>query len=262
MKKLTFLILVAGGLISLWGCGGPKMHLVDDPRLLFDQGMNDFQNKKYLSAIEKFQQLVYNFPGAVFVDSAQFFLAQSYFGNDEYELAAVEYNRLVSNYPQSELYDDAQYMTGLCYFKNTPQNYGLDQEDLKLAIAALNNFMLDNPESDLVPDAKDIILKARTRLAHKDYASGVMYTKMYDLKAARIYFQQVIDEYTDTEYAGMALFQLAEIDYKEKDYQSASDRLNHFLNIYENSELAARARDLLEEITLKTAKAQASDDEP
>lgn len=260
MKKIILILAAAVGLLS--GCGGPKTHLIDDPRVLFDQGMADFQIGKYSSAVEKFQRLVYNFPGAIFVDSAQFFLAQSYYGNEEYILASVEYNRLVSNYPQSELYDDAQYMTGLCYFKGTPKHYGLDQEDLKLAVAAMNNFILDNPDSDLIPDAQKIILEARTKLARKDYESGVLYIKMYDLNAARIYFQLVIDEYTDTPYAGMALYRLAEIDYKEKDYQMASDRLNQFLNIYENSELAGKARKLLEEITLKTLKAQASDDEP
>jgi outer membrane protein assembly factor BamD len=250
------------GLMGIWGCGGPKTHLIDDPRVLFDQGMDDFQKEKYPSAVEKFQRLVYNFPGAIFIDSAQFFLAQSYFGNEEYELAAVEYNRLVSNYPQSQLYDDAQYMTGLCYFKGTPKHFGLDQEDLKLAVVAMENFILDNPDSELVPDARQVILEARTKLARKDYESGILYTKMYDLRAARIYFQLVIDEYTDTQYGGMALYRLAEIDYKEKDYQTASDRLNQFLNIYENSELAEKARGLLEEISLKTIKAQASDDEP
>ncbi len=260
MNKLIFLLATAALVLS--GCGGPRTHLIDDPRLLFDQGMSDFQNAKYPSAVEKFQRLVYNYPGAVFVDSAQFFLGQSYYGNKEYALASVEFNRLVSNYPLSPLNDDAQYMTGLCYFKGTPGHYGLDQEDLKLAVAAMNNFVLDNPDSDLIPDAQKIILDARTKLARKDYESGVLYIKMYDLRAARIYFQLVIDEYTDTPYAGMALYQLAEIDYKEKDYQAASDRLNHFLNIYENSELAGKAKKLLEEITLRNLKAQASDDEP
>lgn len=260
MKNPIFLLVAA--VIGLSCCGGPKTHLIDDPRILFDQGMVDYQNEKYLSAIEKFQRLIYNYPGAIFVDSAQFFLAHSYYGNEEYILASVEYNRLVSNYPQSELHDDAQYMTGLCYFKGTPGHYGLDQEDLKLAVAAMNNFILDNPDSDLVPEAQKVVLEARTKLARKDYESGVLYVKMYDLKAARIYFQLVIDEYTDTPYAGMSLYRLAEIDYKEKDYQTASDRLNQFLNIYENSEFSGKAKKLLEEITLKTLKAQASDDEP
>lgn len=258
MKTIISIILT--GMILMVGCGGPKTSLTDNPRLLYDKAISAMERGKYFEAVEKFQILVYNFPGATFIDTAQYYLGQSYFLNKEHELAAVEFERLVSNYPQSHYYDDAQYMTGICFFENTPGHFGLDQEDLKLAIASMNNFILDNPESDLIPQAEQVVLDARTKLARKDYESGVLYTRIYDLRAARIYFQLVIDEYTDTPYAGKALFRLAEIDYKEKEYQVASDRLNHFLNIYGDSELAAKAREYLEEISQKTIKAEAPDE--
>ena len=64
------------------------------------------------------------------VDSAQYFLAMSYYNQDDFFLAGAEFQRLVNSYPGSPFVDDGQYMMGLCYFKAAPKNYGLDQDEL------------------------------------------------------------------------------------------------------------------------------------
>jgi outer membrane assembly lipoprotein YfiO len=173
----------------------------------------------------------------------------SYYGDKDYELAAVEFSRLKNSYPQSGYADNAQFMAGVCYFENSPKNPGLDQEDLKRAIVALGDFILDNPDSPLVEDAEMVVDKARTKLAKKEYNNGMVYMKVYDYRAAGVYFQYVIDEFIDTEFAPLALFKLAEIDYKKKDFKSASERFNQFMNIYAEHELMGDARDYLDKIS-------------
>jgi len=217
--------------------------------VLFDSAKKDYDKGKYLNAIEKFQLLVYNFPGATLVDTAQYYLAMSYYGDKDYELAAVEYSRLKNSYPQSDYADNAQFMAGVCYFENSPKQSGLDQEDIKRSIVALGDFILDNPDSPLVSDAEMVITKARTKLARKEYDNGLVYMKIYDYRAAKIYLQYVIDDFTDTEYAPLALFKLAEIDYKMNDYKSASERFNQFMNVYAKHELIGDARNYLEKIS-------------
>lgn len=243
------------------GCGGNRTKASENARVQFERAMKQYEKGKFLNAIEDFQVLVYNFPGADFIDSAQYFLAHSYYGNKDHEIAAVEFQRLVNSYPQSELSDDAQYMAGVCYVKNTPKHYGLDQEDLKRAITALNNFILDNPESPLIEEARTMIIGAQTKLARKEYENGVLYFKVLDYTAAKIYFQYVIDEYTDTEYAPKALFKLAEIEYRQKNYAAASERFNQFISIYENSELVHDANEYLEKISEKRETSDVAGDD-
>ena len=236
-------------IIALAGCGGGLKYVGSTADEQFRQAKKEYDKEHYLKAIDLFQRVLFNFPGATVVDTAQYFLAHSYYGNKEYELAAVEFSRLLTNYPRSTFTDDAQYMVGVCYLKNSPKHYGLDQEDLKKAMVALEDFIIDNPDSPLVEDARNSILEARTKLARKTYSNGITYLKMYSYEAARIYFQKVIDDYTDTEYADRALFKIAESFLKEKKYSQAEEKFGNFLALYPENERVREAREYLEEIS-------------
>ena len=75
------------------GCGGRVALSNQTAGQLYQAGKEKYDRKKYLSAIEYFQAVVYNHPGESVVDTAQYFLAMSYFGDKNYELSRVEFNR-------------------------------------------------------------------------------------------------------------------------------------------------------------------------
>jgi outer membrane protein assembly factor BamD len=259
-QEASFIISLALILIILAGCGGPAIKPTASAEEQFALAMREYEKENYLKAIDGFQRVIFNFPGATVVDTAQHYLAMSYFGNKDYELAAVEFKRLAANYPRSDFVDKAQFMAGICYYKNTPGHYGLDQEDLKKAIEALQDFMLENPDSPLVEDAKAAIHDGLTKLAEKEYKNGMLYYKMYDYRAARIYFQYVIDNYTDTKYAGNSLFKLSEIVFKERNYVEALEKFNQFINLYPNHEWVPKAEEYVEKITHQLETVDVSDD--
>lgn len=225
----------------------------------FALAKKEYDKEHWLSATEGFQKVIFNFPGATVVDTAQYYLGLSYFNNKDYELAAVEFRRLISNYPQSAFVDEAQYMAGMCYLKNTPNHYALDQEDLKKAIQSLRDFIIDNPDSPLVEDAKKSILNGQTKLARKEYENGLFYSRIYDYKAAEIYFQYVVDNYTDTEYAALALFKTGEIYYKMTRYAEALEKLNSFISLYPSNEMVPKAQEYVEKINRHLETVNASD---
>ncbi|MEW6013992.1 MAG: outer membrane protein assembly factor BamD [Candidatus Zixiibacteriota bacterium] len=256
IPKLAGLILLIG---MIFGCGSPGIKTADNAQEQFQLAKREFDKKHYLKAIEGFQKVIFNFPGATVVDTAQYYLAQSYFQNEDYALAAVEFNRLISNYPKSDFVDDAQYMAGVCYFKSTPGHYALDQEDLKKAISAMEDFIVDNPDSPLLESAREVILKAQTRLAHKEYENGMLYWKMSDLVAAEIYFQLVVDEYTSTPYGSLALFKLGEVNYRLQRLATALEKFNSFLSIYPTHELVPEAKEYIARITPQLDSANVAD---
>jgi outer membrane protein assembly factor BamD len=239
-------------------CGAPGIKTAANAEEQFALAKKEYDKKRYLKAIEGFQKTIFNFPGASSVDTAQYYLAMSYYENEDFELAAVEFNRLIANYPQSEFIDDAQYMGGVCYFRNTPKHYALDQEDIKRAISAMEDFIVDNPDSPLLDDARNIILMAKTRLAHKEYENGLLYYKMSAYQAAAIYFQLVIDSYTETEYAPKALFKLAEANYKQGKYLEAQEKFNNFIVLYPSDPQLSKAREYLEKLASKLNTANVS----
>ncbi len=248
-------LFVAAGMIVFSGCGGVTMKNYPSAELQYRQAFQEYQKENYLKAIDGFQKVIYNFSGASMVDSAQYFLAMSYYHQEEYYMAAAEFERLITTYPGSPFIDDGQYMAGVCYFKASPGHYGLDQEELGRAIEALTDFVTDNPESELVGDATAAIRDANERLAHKRYANGRMYFRLGYYEAAEIYFQTVIDEHTDTEWAARALYYLGEIKYKLKEYTEAKSALDNFLVVYPDHEYTEKAKKLLAKVDRKIAEA-------
>lgn len=249
--KARFLILVILGLLIILGCGANRAKMAGTADEQFRLAKRDYDKGRYFNSIDAFQRVIFNFPGATVVDTAQYYLAHSYFGNKEFELAAVEFNRLLANYPRSTFSDDAQYMVGVCYLKNSPKHHALDQEDIKKAIVALEDFILDNPDSPLKEDAKASILEANVKLARKEYENGITYFKMYSYEASRVYFQKVIDDYTNTVYAAKALFKIAESFYKQKLYNESKTKFDSFLSLYPDNELAKKCREYLEKMSDK-----------
>lgn len=256
-RRIQWTVATVLGLIFLAGCGsGITMKNYNTVEEQFGHSMDAYQAHHYLKAIDGFQKVVYNFSGASMVDSAQYYMAMSYYQNKEYFLAASEFERLVNNYPGSQFVDDAQYMSGLCYFKSAPKHYGLDQEELVKAIDMLQDFVTDHPSSELVADAKETIHLGQERLAHKRFENGRMYFRLGNYKSAKIYFQGVIDDYTTTDYAGRALYYLADIEYKLKNFEEARQKFQNFLVIYPEHELAEKARKKIVEIDKKFAKTE------
>lgn len=248
MSKI--LVSIAISLMIIWvaGCGAPGIKLESNAQDQFALAKAEFDKNHWLKAIEGFQKVIFNFPGADIVDTAQFYLSMSYYNNKDYELGAVEFRRLMTNYPQSAFYAESQYMTGVCYLKNTPDHYSLDQEDLKKAIQQLQDFIIDNPDSPLVEQAQQAITEGMTKLAHKEYDNGMLYFKLYQYKSAAIYFQYVIDTYTGTSYAATSLYRLAEISFKKSEYAEALSKFNSFITVYPENELVPKAEEYIEQI--------------
>lgn len=248
------MLAVAAAVLVWSGCGGVTMKNYPTAELQYANALKEYQKEHYLKAIDGFQKVIYNFSGASMVDSAQYYLAMSYYHQDDFFLAAAEFERLAGTYPGSPFVDDSKYMAGLCYFKAAPGHFGLDQEELLRAVDALTDFVTDNPESELADDAQATIRAANDRLAHKRYSSGRMYFRLGYYEAASIYFQTVVDEFTETEWAARALYYLGELRYKQEKYPEARSTLDNFLVVYPDHEYAEKAAKLLAKIDKKIAE--------
>lgn len=238
----------------LAGCGGSTMKIYPTADEQYSYSMKEYGKRHYLKAIDGFQKLIYNFSGAAMVDSAQFYLAQSYYSQKDYYMAASEFERLVNTYPGSPFVDNSQYMTGLCYFKSSPGNYGLDQTELLRAIEALEDFITDYPESDAHEDAQAALNAALERLAQKRFESGRTYLRLSYYKSADIYFQTVIDEHTDSEWSARALFYQGELNYKRAKFEEALQKFNNFMVVYPEHELVEKARQMVDKTNKKLAE--------
>jgi outer membrane protein assembly factor BamD len=241
LTALRLKLIILMPVLFLTGCGGGTNLANLNGQDLYQYGMTKYAKGKYLTAIEALQMAIFNYPGESHVDTAQYYLALSYYGNHDYVLGQVEFNRLLTNYPASAFAPNAQLMKAICYFKGTPKHFGLDQSDLQTAISQFNDFIQDHPESEAIPEARQYLTDAQTRMARKYYESGVVYSRVRDYTAARLYFQKVVDEYTNTDFASDATYQIAESYYQGKDWDKAEEQFTNFGIVWPQHKWTAKA---------------------
>mgnify|MGYP006290933101 CR=1 FL=1 len=253
LAVFTIFVLIA--------CASASVKVFDTPEDQFEYAKKLFDQEKYVQATEAFQTVLYRFYGTSLADSVSYYTGMCYFEQEEYIVAVAEFKRLMINYPNSPLADDAHYMVAKCYFMDSPDNVGLEQDGVKDAIRTIENFFEDFPDSPYRSNARTLLDSCYARLAEKDFRNGEVYYRIGDLRAARIYLEEVVTKYSIPRWVGRALYRLAEIDFKQKDYENAKAKLNNFLNNFPRHEWAERATDKLQEVEKKLEETRLSRDD-
>lgn len=257
VRKYIILAVVASAVLlscSLIGCGGKQSLSNLTAREIFDLAKAKYDAGKYFRATEIFQSLIFDYPGETLIDTAQFYLAMSYYANKDYILGRVEFNRLVNYYPASVFMPQSVFMKAVCLYEGAPRSSGLDQTQVKESVGEFEDFLIDFPESEFVPDCQAYLEHARTRLAKKDFDAAMVYYRMHAYKAAEIYFQKVIDEYTTTTVAGSSLYYIGDMNLKDHKYDDAVRALDSFIRLHPDHELIPKAKEKLPEAAFRAAK--------
>jgi len=83
----------------------PSADLLADPaeaaQKLYDEGLADFNTKKFKEAHTVFNHYLEKFPKGTLAANARFWLGDSLYNQQDYELAILEYQKVIADYPQS-----------------------------------------------------------------------------------------------------------------------------------------------------------------
>ena len=120
-----------------------------------------------------------------------------------------------------------------CYF-NISLEYNKDQSDTYIAIEKLQYFIEKKSMNEYSSDIEEMILDLRTKLAKKDFYTAKLYVKIEELDAALIYFDNIVNEYYDTEFVDDALTNIAII-YCLEDIEKANDYVSKYKNNFLDS---------------------------
>ncbi len=211
----------------------------DDPEKALKIAMRNYDKKDYLQAIDDFSLIKIKFSGTNVVDKAQYYLAMCYYKRKEYILAASEFENLLKNYSTSQYALKGRYQLAMCYYGLSPE-YPLDQTYTKYAIIEFQNFLELYPGDKLSVEAEAKIKELKNKLAYKEFKSGELYMTMENYKAAIYYFENVLQEYFETDYADDALFgKIQALIYKKKT-QDALKEVERFEKKFPKSEYLSR----------------------
>jgi outer membrane protein assembly factor BamD len=260
VKKTVCAALLATG-IGLMGCGSGEKATTYTAEERFVRAKAMFDREDYLEAINEFTVITLQYQGSQFASDAQFYLGECRYNRGEFLLAAFEYGLLKRSYPASPRVPESQYKLAMSYYRLSPKS-ALDQQYTKRAIDEFQSFVEYFPSNPLAVDADAKIKELNAKLARKLYDAARQYLTLERYKAAIRYFDDVIEQYHDTEYAPLAYLDKVEVLIDRKKFTEAGTELKRFLARYPNSVLRSRADTLQQRIAREGTKETSSPGTP
>ena len=251
------LLMVLGFALVLNGCSSDEVPPPPDADVLFQQAMAKYKDGDYQEAYNDFRIITLQYQGSTFSDDAQFYMGECKFQRQEYILAAYEYDVLIRTMPTSEFVPNARFQKAMCYYHLSPRSY-LDQQYTHKAIDEFQSFIEYHPTDPRVTDAEAKINELNTKLAKKEYDSGIIYMKMQYYRAATVTFEFILEKYHDTSYAEPALLKKAESLYERRKYSEALASATLFLEKYPKSSLRSDAESIRDDAQSKMGSKQES----
>lgn len=225
MNKI--LVILYSLIFVIIGCGGSKPILNNNAEQVYSKAMQLFEDEDYREAASYFDIIKLQYPASQYADDAQFYLAEINFKRDEFIMAAYNYNMLRRVYPGSPFSKECLYKNALSFYKLSP-TYDRDQEYTNKAIEAFMEFQYLYPEDSLAKEASIQIKELRDKLAYREFFTAELYRKMNSPRSSVIYYDAVINNFSDTQYYEDAF--IGKIDALR--YMKKYDQLQGVINAY------------------------------
>ena len=245
---IALVALPLAGLVA--GCStGPELNKQPQTAQValdvrFAEGKKAYEKGQYLDAIKIFEDIRVQSPTSEVAAEATYLEGLSRFQEEMYSGAAVDFRALRRNYPKDPLASRAQYMIGESYFRLSPRPE-LDQTYSSYSIGEFQTFLRDYPGAapTLIDSAQKRIADVRNKLAQKVFLAGELYLKMQENKAALVFYDRLLDQYYDSQYAPEAQLRIAEIQLSRHRMAESRDAILKFDSKYlESATQAQRQR--------------------
>ncbi|HEY9167389.1 MAG TPA: outer membrane protein assembly factor BamD [Candidatus Kryptonia bacterium] len=248
--KIIFgVFFLIGFAVLLQSCSSTEEVIIQGAGETFRTGMAYLRDGAYDKAKNEFDIVVKQYPASAYADSAQYYLAETYYDREEFLTAAFEYQNLIRNYPTSRLAPQARFQVAKCYEQQSPR-VELDQDNTSKAIDAFQSFIDYYPTSPLVSEAEKEIMNLRNKLAEKDYAIAQQYQILGYYKAATVYYDEILDQYHDSGIADKASIEKVKVLMMRKKDNDAKAALEKFYIMFPNSALKTQADDLARQLNM------------
>ncbi len=182
LASATAVVLVAA-IVGISGCasGGGSGKLppgtIEPDKFLFDRGTEALNARRWVKALQYFQQLWDGYPQSLYRPDGKLGLGDAYLGQDNPEslvLAANEFKEFLTFFPTNRRADYAQYKLALSHYAQMLKP-DRDQKETRDTIRELDVFLERYPNSSLVPEVRKKLREAHDRLSTSDYLVGLNY---------------------------------------------------------------------------------------
>ena len=230
----------------------PELAELPEADVLYQEGVALLEDRKtilwafdvtpYQDAIDKFQEVVDNYPYSEYAVAAELKIADSYFEQERWDEALSYYRDFAELHPEHEKVPYTIYRTALCHERKSasPER---DQTATREAVAALDQLMSRYPNAPEAREAEVLWKELRTKLGEHVLGIGDFYWKREEFQSAAGRYRQVLDEYPGLGLDAQALYKLG-LCYTHMSRDDEARRIFEvILENYEDSEVARAAQD-------------------
>jgi outer membrane protein assembly factor BamD len=248
--------LLPAALLALTACASqppaPELAELPEADVLYHEGVALLEDRKtllwlfditpYGDAIDKFQEVVDNYPYSEYAVAAELKIADSYFDQEHWDEALSYYQDFAELHPEHEKVPYTLFRSALCYAEQTG-TANRDQTATRRALVALDQLMVRYPGAPETREAEVLWKELRTTLGQHVLGVGDFYWKRDEYQSAAGRYRQVLDEYPGLGLDAEALYKLG-LCYTHMNRDDDARRIFEvILENYENSDIARAAQD-------------------
>ena len=165
-------------------------------------------------AIEIFNKVIENSTYGPLAAKTQYKLGLVLKGLSRFYEAEDAFSNVISKYPDSEWVEPAKFQIASCRaaLSRGPE---YDQGAAGDAKQKFEEFIKEHPDAVLSSEAEKNIQELKAKEAKSNYEIAGFYEKQKAYESAKIYYQDTIDNYFDTEWAQKAKLRLEELEKKK-----------------------------------------------
>ncbi|MBQ2069048.1 MAG: outer membrane protein assembly factor BamD [Bacteroidales bacterium] len=219
--KLLFIAAIAAGALA---CSSKfdKLLSSNDVDEKYKAAFEYFNKGKYRKAAILFESMSVMTTGTERDDTVQYYWGLSNYKYKDYYTAEANFYKFIENYPRSVFTSQARFYRIDCLYRSTLR-YELDQAPTHKAIAVIEEYLRDFPDSEYAGDCRGYHKKLSDRLDKKAYENALLYYKMEDYKASRVAFRNILKTDAENIYREDILYHIAMSSYKYA-YHSIPDK--------------------------------------
>lgn len=198
-----------------------NLYLAGEPQRLWKIPLGPSMEK----TVEIYETIIKNAPYGKYAPQAQFKIGLAYEKMKKFNEAVKAYNTVIDKYPGNDIVDDAQYQIGYAWMRASSEA-DYDQSAAEKSIESFQDFLVRYPTSEKAAAAKANIESLQTRRTQGSFNIAKFYEKQGNIKAAYIYYNEVLRENPSSEQAQQAklkIDQLRPLVEGKKTAQTASD---------------------------------------
>lgn len=166
-------------------------------------------------AIEIFKKVVENSTYGRLAPSAQYKLGLVLMNLGRFYEAEEEFQKVITHYPQSEWVNAARYQIASAKAASS-KGTDYDHEAVAEAKEMFEKFVKEHPDATLTPEAKESLRDLKEKEAKSNYDIAYFYEKQKAHKAAEKYYNLVIDNYPQSEWAVKSVERIEIIEKRKK----------------------------------------------